>query len=361
MHASCGYVPGACCWLSRSARRRRAPRRARQVYESACAACHGIDGRGRPAAMSDYPVAAPDFTDCSFATREPDADWLAVSHAGGPARGFSRLMPAFGDALSRTQLADALRHIRTFCRSDAWPRGELNLPRALVTTKAYPEDEAVLTVTADGTRSRTPSSMNAASVRATRWNWSFPWRWRIEAKAIGPVASAISRFAFKRTLLHSLRRGSIFSGAVEVVVPTGSTERGIGDGATVFEPFVAFGQILPSDAFVQAQVGGGFPVGGDQPREAFWRAVAGRTFTQGEFGRAWSPMLEILGAREFSTAPASTLWDVVPQMQVTLSRRQHIMLNAGIRIPLNERADRSTQLMVYLLWDWFDGGFFSGW
>jgi hypothetical protein len=35
--------------------------------------------------------------------------------------------------------------VRTFCASDAWPRGELNLPRALVTEKAFPEDEAVLT------------------------------------------------------------------------------------------------------------------------------------------------------------------------------------------------------------------------
>jgi hypothetical protein len=28
---------------------------------------------------------------------------------------------------------------------------------------------------------------------------------------------------------------------------------------------------------------------------------------------------------------------------------------------VNRRQDRGKTFMVYLLWDWFDGGFFSGW
>ena len=32
-------------------------------------------------------------------------------------------------------------YVRTFCGSKAWPRGELNFPRAIVTEKAFPEDE----------------------------------------------------------------------------------------------------------------------------------------------------------------------------------------------------------------------------
>ena len=336
------------------------PQTDRQVYQTACAACHGSDGRGGPAAASDYPLAAPDFTDCNFATREPDADWLAVSHGGGPSRGFSRLMPAFRDALSRAELEGALSHIRTFCADDAWPRGELNLPRALVTEKAYPEDEAVLTVAAAkgavtntlvyerrlGPRNQVEMVIPLAFAERGRGDWT---------GGIGDLA-----FAFKRALTHSVRRGSILSGALEVVVPTGSTERGIGSGTTLIEPFVAVGQLLPSDAFIQVQVGGEFPLGREHANEVFWRSVIGRTITQGEFGRAWSPMLEILGAREL-TAGARTNWDVVPQMQVTLNRRQHIMLNTGARIPVNQRQGRSTQVLVYVLWDWFDGGFFSGW
>jgi hypothetical protein len=37
------------------------------------------------------------------------------------------------------------------------------------------------------------------------------------------------------------------------------------------------------------------------------------------------------------------------------------MINVGVRFPVNERRGRSTQLITYFLWDWFDGGLFDGW
>ena len=58
----------------------------------------------------------PDFTDCAFATAEPDPDWHAVVHEGGPIRGLDRHMPAFGDALSPDEIALAVGHLRTFCK-----------------------------------------------------------------------------------------------------------------------------------------------------------------------------------------------------------------------------------------------------
>ena len=58
---------------------------------------------------------------------------------------------------------------------------------------------------------------------------------------------------------------------------------------------------------------------------------------------------------------ARVQWDVLPQMQVTLNRRQHIMINVGVRIPVNERTDRSTRVITYFLWNWFDGGLLDGW
>ena len=72
-----------------------------QLYQEGCAACHGPDGGGAPPSQIVFDVPLPDFADCRFASREPDSDWLAVIHDGGPARGFDRMMPAFGDAWSR--------------------------------------------------------------------------------------------------------------------------------------------------------------------------------------------------------------------------------------------------------------------
>jgi hypothetical protein len=76
------------------------------------------------------------------------------------------------------------------------------------------------------------------------------------------------------------------------------------------------------------------------------------------FGRAWSPQLEVLWARP---ERGESEWDVAPQLQVTLSKLQHVMLAAGVRLPLNRREDRHAQVLTYLLWDWFDGGFFEFW
>jgi hypothetical protein len=227
-----------------------------------------------------------------------------------------------------------------------------------VTEKAFPENETVFSVSATGgdavstevlyERRLGPRSQFEVVVPFEAQQRDSTWH-----QGLGDVAAA-----FKQVLYHSLRRGSIFSAAAEVKLPTGSESRGLGSGTTVFEPFVAFGQILPRGSFLQVQAGGEIPSEGDQA--AFWRAAFGRSFVQNGYGRTWSPMVEVLADREFAD-DGETEWDVVPQMQVTLSRRQHIMLSAGVRQPVNAREDRGRAFLMYLLWDWFDGGFFDGW
>jgi len=72
-------------------------------------------------------------------------------------------------------------------------------------------------------------------------------------------------------------------------------------------------------------------------------------------------MLEVLGARELASDAVVT-WDLVPEAQVTLSRRKHVRLGVGARIPVNERTgDRQVQLATYLLWDWSEGRPLAGW
>ncbi|MFW6088213.1 MAG: c-type cytochrome [Gemmatimonadota bacterium] len=341
------------------------------VYRAACAACHGADGRGAPQAVVAFEEPLPDFSECSFATREPDGDWAAVVHEGGPVRAFSPMMPALGDALTDEEIEMALAHVRTFCSNGAWPRGELNLPRALVTEKAYPEDEAVLTVAA-------ATEGSGAVMKEFVYERRFGARSQLElvvpfgflerpsgggvgsddgwAAGLGDVGIGV-----KRVLLHSLASGTILSAGGEVFLPTGDEDDGFGKGVTVFEPFMAYGQILPSDAFVHAQAGLEFPSDRDvAENEAFWRVALGRSFTEGRWGRTWSPIVEVLGARELAEGEP-VHWDLVPQLQVTLNTRQHVMASLGVRIPLNDTDTRQTELIIYLLWDWFDGGLFDGW
>jgi mono/diheme cytochrome c family protein len=334
-----------------------------ELFVQACAACHGLDGKGKEAGEIGFDVPTPDFTDCQFAPREPNADWVTVAHEGGPARGFSTHMPAFGGAFSESDLHLIVAYIKTFCDARDWPRGELNLPKPLFTEKAFPEDEWVMT-TAFG---RGPSRVSTSIVYEKR----FGPRNQIEIKV--PFAASRDNGAwaggsgdvalgFKRALAHDLSRGYIFSLSGEVILPTGDAADGLSKDTTVYESFMTFGKLLPADGFLQLQGGVELPADTKKAgREAFWRATLGKTFTQnGPFGRAWSPMVEVLAARELESG-ARTDWDIVPQFQVTLNTRQHVRFNLGWRTPLNGRSHRSSSVVMYFLWDWFDGGLRDGW
>jgi mono/diheme cytochrome c family protein len=331
-----------------------------ELYQAACAACHGRDGAGMPAAVVGFETPLPDFNDCSFATPEADADWMAVVHDGGPARAFDRRMPAFGEALSGAALQRILDYVRGFCPDQAWPRGELNLPRALVTEKAFPENEAVATIAfADGA---TGSELLYERRIAARSQFEIAVPFEI-AHGDGATRGGVGdlAMALKHALFHRLSAGTILSAGAELVLPTGSEERGFGKGTTIVEPFLAWGQILPANSFLQLHTG--LELSTDTSRashETFLRTALGTTVTARPFGRSWSPIVELLGTRELETGERYQ-WDVVPQMQVSLSRRQHILVNGGIRIPVSQREGRGVQVITYLLWDWFDGGFTDGW
>jgi mono/diheme cytochrome c family protein len=336
-----------------------------ELYRSACAACHGADGRGRSIAEVGFDNALPDFTDCDFSSREQNGDWSAIVHRGGPVRAFSRRMPAFGEALSDEQIDSVVDYLRTFCTDARWPRGELNMPRALYTEKAFPEDEAVITTTiaAEG-----PSSISH----------QFTWEQRFGALNQIEIGVPIVRadlgdplghtsgtgdlaVAVKHTLSHDLGRGSILAVGGELSLPTGDEAKGFGKGTTVLESFVLYDKLLPRDSFLQFQGTAEFPSTSALEDEIGFRVAMGRTWTtDGSFGRAWTPMLEALAAHELESG-ADTEWDLVPQVQVTLSTRQHVVLGVGARLPATQRAERPKELAFYLLWDWFDGGVREGW
>ncbi len=343
-----------------------------ELYTSACAACHGDDGAGRPFEDVGFDTPLPDFTDCEFASREPDPDWYAVIHQGGPVRAFDRMMPAFGTALGSDEIDAILRHVRTFCTNDAWPRGEFNLPRPLFTEKAFPEDEIVVT-TAVGAGS--PGAVDAEFLYEKRFGSNgmveiaLPAGWQGAADAsAGASAPPDAGSAFgvadlaigwKQTVHHNLQRGSIFSVGGEVVLAADGPG-GLTDRWAIVEPFAAYGQLLPNDAFIQVQALA--EIMGDRSRddEMAVRVAFGKTWTEGEFGRAWTPMVELLTTRDLADGAATHL-DLVPQVQVALNTRQHILLNVGVRVPAVNRTGRSTEVVAYVLWDWFDGGFLDGW
>ena len=338
-------------------------RTAEELYRTACATCHGPDGKGSPRSVVGFEAPLPDFSDCAFATGEPDPDWFAVVHEGGPVRALDRHMPAFGDALSPDDIRLAISHIRTFCTDPAWPQGDLNLPRAFFTEKAFPENEAVWTMAMTGRRERSLESELIYERRLGARN---------QIELVAPISRAPGRLG--RLEPRSWRRRARLQAdapcqhaARDRSAPRGSrsscrpaTSRAASATATPCSSRSPCGaRRCRGTAICSCTRASSCRPIPAAPREVFVRSAIGTTLAGDRgFGRAWSPQVEVLWARP-ERGPSE--WDVVPQLQVTLSKLQHVMLAAGVRVPITQRDERRPQALVYLLWDWFDGGFFEMW
>src|SRR5262245_24980468 len=336
-----------------------------ELFAAGCAGCHGPEGSGAPDSTVGFekPPTFPDFTGCEQTSPEIEANWRAIIHDGGKARGFSRIMPAFGELLTPEQITSLVKYIRGLCRDRAWASGELNFPRPLLTEKAFPESEWVMSSQVD---TRGPHDGETALTYERR----ISARNQIEivipfAVAHDPSGAArhgIGDLAFALKHVMFSNRSSSFSVQGEITAPTGNADKGLGGGVTVFEGFSAFGQGLGRGAFIQGQAGAEFPSDAEiAPRAVYGRMAVGTMLRQDRgLGRMWTPMFELVLNRDFESG-ASTDVDVVPEFQVTINRRQHVRFGTGLQIPVRNRAERSNAFRFYVLWDWFDGGLFDGW
>lgn len=337
-----------------------------RIYKGGCIACHGENGKGAPESSTEFkrPDTFPDFSDCSGTTPEPNSSWKAVIVHGGPERGLSQIMPSFSELLTSGEIDDVIAYMRKFCTNEHWARGELNLPRAIVTEKAFPEDEVVISAAANATGA---PGFTTDVIHEQR----FGMRNQLEVdlpinvqnqnhnlnSGIGDIT-----FAVKREMFSSLRTGSILSLQAGVLPPTGNSKHGFGNGTTTFETFAALDQLFPSNTFVQFQMGADLPHRTDiAPQSLFWRTAIGQSLAKDHgMGRLWSPMVEFLADRDLEDG-AKTNWDVLPEMQVTISQRQHVRAAIGVRAPMTNTQGRNPQVVMYVLWDWADGKLWEGW
>jgi mono/diheme cytochrome c family protein len=337
-----------------------------RIYKNGCIACHGATGKGAPMTSTEFkrPNTFPDFSNCSQTTPEPDIAWKAVVVYGGPSRGFSQIMPSFGELLSSPEIDDVIAYMRGFCTEKGWPRGELNLPRALVTEKAFPEKEFVVSTAVNGSGAPgfTTDFIHEQSFgKKNQLEVDVPWDMQDQNhnwnSGIGDIT-----FGVKRVMFSSLRTGSILALQAGILPPTGNSKRGFGAGTTTFEPFASFDQLFPTNTFLQFQMGADIPFNQKvSPQSLFGYATLGQTLAgQHRLGREWSPMVEFLTTRDL-TGIGKTDLDVLPEMQVTLSRRQHVRADVGVRAPVTNTADRTPQVIFYVLWDWADGKLWKGW
>jgi mono/diheme cytochrome c family protein len=347
------------------------------IYEAACAACHGSAGQGTPQASAGFeqPESFPHFNKCEETSPEFTRDYKAAIRDGGPARGFSPIMPSFSGVLTSRQMDEVISYLRSLCEERGWPVGELNVPRALLTEKAFPESETILTTTLNA---KGPPGISNELVyerilaKYDQLEVAVPFGWvhkdgggytgGLGDIAIGDKHILYSHLNVSPDMPAYDATGSILSIQGEVVLATGDRKRGLGAGEPALGVFAMYDRLFGKQAFMQIQAGINVPRHTEYgPRSAYVRTAFGKSFAgDGGLGRQWSPMVEFIGNRDLN-AGTKTDWDVIPEFQVTLNRRQHIRSAMGYRVPINDTAGRPKQFIVYFLWDWFDGGLFEGW
>ncbi len=112
--ASVCAIPLPCSAASRGALQS-----GRDIYRAGCVNCHGASGEGAAPSQLHFepPETFPDFTRCDQTTVESDLTWASIIRNGGPARGFSTIMPAFGDALTARQITAVIAYLQLLRRA----------------------------------------------------------------------------------------------------------------------------------------------------------------------------------------------------------------------------------------------------
>ena len=329
----------------------------REIYDGACASCHGTDGRGAPQGTAiDVPL--PDFTDCNFITREGDGNWGYLIAHGGRGLGLSPQMPAFADALTDAQIHLVLEYIRSFCTDACWPRGELNFRRPLITTKAFPEDELLLlpefTKGRDGVRDWVTEVSFERRVGA-RGQVEIALPFAIHDVTDGATTGGIGdlALAYKHVLYADLPSLTIASASLDLVVPSGDHDRHLGDGTVSFEPSLLAGKEI-HDIVIQAQILGLAPL--DENRAD--RGVDYRfafSYPLSPLKRAWVPTLEFEVLQNV-TAKQNNFF-LTPQIYKGITARGHVAVAFGAQVPVAGDADPfDYRVLAFLLWEYTDGG-----
>ena len=317
------------------------------MFDAFCAVCHGEDGRGQVEnpAIDSEPM---DFTDCAVATPEPDGDWELVIAQGGLAAGLSSEMPSYGDALTDGQIHALIGYIRGFCAEPGWPIGTLNFPRPIFTEKAFPENEFLLLPEfSDGADGVTELGLRAIYERRLGRRGHVEVRVPFESVSVaGERRSGVGdvKLAGKYVVNTDRAMTRITTVGLEVSLPTGDENDGLGHGTAVFEPYLAFGTTL-SDVYLQTQLKLESPASDPVSEvELGYNVYVG--FDLSEFLTTWTLGLELNGMdRDLA---------LTPQLRKGLTRTGAIAVAGGIQIPPTNRDVRRARWVGYFLWEYLD-------
>jgi mono/diheme cytochrome c family protein len=331
--------------------------RGRELYTQGCQSCHGADGRGNPQWESAVrPVA---FTDCGT-TSEATETWATVVKKGGPSRGLDSAMPAFEGAYTDDELGEIIAFIRSFCpQAERYPPGDLNFRRLLRTGKAFPEQEVVLRASHRpdvATRETEIEVLYENRLGPTfQYELVLPWRTSTSVPGEGAGLGDIE-LEGKKVVYFSQARRDILSVGLGLGLPTGSEDDGLGSGTVAFTPFMAYGKAW-GRSVLQLQAGAEIPADSDKADPELLYRI-GVSHALGPVTTAFTPALELVGS--YNTKTHEHDYAVWGELSKPLNKLGHVIASLGVQAPIRPQ-DASWKLELYLLWDFGDGSFWTGW
>lgn len=270
--------------------------------------------------------------------------------------GLSDQMPSFGGVLSPAEIQTVLAYVRTVCQEESGPSGNLNFRQLLFTAKAFPENEAVLKQEfidgTHGTQTWTTTLVYEQRL-GTRGQWEISLSYTVketrDRATAGPGDLAL---AYKHVLSTHTAARALTAAALEVVVPSGECDRGLGDGTLTVEPSLLSGIALRQFVF-QNQIQATLPLDADRAERQMRYRLAGSYLTS-SFKRGLVPSLEVEFRHNLQGESDEGLL-LTPQLYTGLRFRGHVALRIGTQLPVAGTAPFDYRIGAALVWDYLEG------
>lgn len=238
-----------------------------------------------------------------------------------------------------------------------WPPEELNFPRPILTGKAFPENELVLSSSFEKSR-ESRSLVNEFTFEkrlGSRGHFEVNLPFVYNNPKAGATTGGVGdlELEYKHVLLASRQYGAIASLALDLVLPTGDRDRGLGDGTVGLEPGLRVGKTL-GPVILHGEIKAVLPADVDRaPRRLLYRAALQLPLSPLKSG--WVPGLEFEADTKVE-GRARDVYSLAPMLYKGLSKNGHIAFAIGAKFPVAGAQTFDYQIGAFLKWEFLEGG-----
>ncbi len=324
----------------------------REIFQKHCALCHGADAKGTGALAATLPRKPANLTDCRLTAEDPVEVVQGVIRHGGPYVGLSSVMPAWQGTLSESEIADVAAYVKSLCADPNWLPGDLNFPRALITGKAFPDQELIVGGRFGRNSQKVTEIFGTVEYRLdglTNLEVKVPWLSinpdsGFTQSGLGDIALSV-----KRVVAYSLEHRALASLGLELGLPTGAKSRGLSSGEYVWEPNLRAGWDW-NQVVIQAATRLVLPQDSMQNNAKVQNDIALGRYFQPDPRLYITPMIEFnTESRIAGSSKGETRSNVLPEVRLQWLRWS---LGAGVQLPVSHLKDFDYRPLFDLVYEY---------